>query len=265
MVRRRGRALRRWLCLPVVFCLLACSEVRADEGSCDPLAIDLTVTPQRTLIYAGLKETLRVQAARPERADVVLIGDSLFAGWRTDLSTAFPSTSIYDFAVGGDRVPSVLWRLENTDLSSLHPSAVALLIGTNDLAAGTPACAVAIGVETIVGRLQALWPKTPVLVLTIPPRGADFRALDDRRLEVNDAISTLGRHMPDVHAVAIDDNAFTCGQYRKPRVADSDASAKLSCANYADDNLHFSTAGYVVLGHALQAAAEAALGRDVFR
>jgi len=265
MVGRGGGAFGRWLCLPVVLCLLACAEARSDEASCDPLAIDLTVTPQRTLIYASLKETLKVQAARPERADVVLIGDSLFAGWRTDLPAAFPSTSIYDFAVGGDRVPSVLWRLENTDLSPLRPSAVALLIGTNDLAAGTPACAVATGIETIVGRLHTLWPKTPVLVLTIPPRGADFHALDDRRLELNGAIATLGRRMPNVYAVTIDDDAFTCGQYRKPRATDGDAATRLSCANYADDNLHFSTAGYVALGRALQDAAEAALGKDVFR
>ena len=265
MLQGSGGMLRLWLCLPVVLCLLACPEARADEAICDPLAIDLTVTPQRTLIYASLKETLRVQAARPERADVVLIGDSLFAGWRTDLPATFPSTSIYDFAVGGDRVPNVLWRLGSADLSSLHPSAVALLIGTNDLAAGTPACAVTTGIETIVGRLQTLWPKTPVLVLTIPPRGADFHALDDRRLEVNAAIATLGGRLPNVYAVTIDDDAFTCGQYRKPRATDGDASTRLSCANYADDNLHFSTAGYVVLGHALQAAAKAALGKDVFR
>lgn len=260
-----GGALRGWLCLPLVLCLLACPEARADEAGCDPLAIDLTVTPQRTLIYASLKETVKVQAARPERADVVLIGDSLFAGWRTDLPAAFPSTSIYDFAVGGDRVPSVLWRLENTDLSPLRPSAVALLIGTNDLAAGTPACAVATGIETIVERLRTLWPKTPVLVLAIPPRGADFHALDDRRLEVNGAISALGRRLPNVYAVTIDDDAFTCGQYRNPRADGSDASARLSCVNYADDNLHFSTEGYVVLGHVLQAAAKASLGKDVFR
>ena len=124
---------------------------------------------------------------------------------------------------------------------------------------------VATGIETIVGRLHTLWPKTPVLVLTIPPRGADFHALDDRRLELNGAIATLGRRMTNVYAVTIDDDAFTCGQYRKPRATDGDASTRLSCANYADDNLHFSTAGYVALGQALQTAAKASLGKDVFR
>jgi lysophospholipase L1-like esterase len=245
--------------------LLALPEARAEGPVCDPLAIDLTLTPQRTLIYPSLKETLRVQAARPERADVVLIGDSLFAGWRTDLPTTFPSTAIYDFAVGGDRVPNVLWRLENTDLSPLRPAAITLLIGTNDLAAGTPACAVAVGIETIVERLRALWPETPVLVLTIPPRGADFHALDDQRLEVNRAILSLGGRFEKVDPVTINDGAFTCGGYGKPPLTGGVATKRYFCDNYADDNLHFSTRGYVELGRLLTGATAAALGESIFR
>ena len=253
----------------VILCLLAglltSPKTRAEEPVCDPLAIDLTLTPQRTLIYASLKETLKVQATRPERADVVLLGDSLFAGWRTDLPTAFPSTAIYDFAVGGDRVPNVLWRLEKTDLSNLRPSAVVLLIGTNDLAAGTPACAVAIGIEAIVERLRSSWPEASVLVLTIPPRGADFHALDDRRLDVNRVVTALGRRFDKVHPVVLDDDAFTCGQYRRPQPTESAEAARLSCGNYAEDNLHFSTEGYLELSRILQGAAARALGEDVFR
>ncbi|WP_370674547.1 GDSL-type esterase/lipase family protein [Pleomorphomonas sp. PLEO] len=236
----------------------------ADELACDPIAIDLTQTPQRTPNYPNLKETLQVQAARPERADVVLLGDSLFAGWRTDLPSAFPSTVIYDFAVGGDRTPNLLWRLEKTDLSHLRPSAAVLLIGTNDLAAGTPACAVAAGIETIVEKLRALWPQTAVLVLTIPPRGADFHALDDRRLEVNRAIAKLADRVDKVHAVTIDDDTFTCGQHGKPQLAEVSETTRLSCDNYADDNLHFSTEGYVVLGRILKSAAIQSLDGNVF-
>jgi len=259
----RGSGFAVVLCLLTAF--LASREARAEEPTCDPIAIDLTLTPQRTLIYASLKETLTVQAARPERTDVVLLGDSLLAGWRTDLPAAFPSTAIYDFAVGGDRVPNVLWRLEKTDLTNLRPSAAVLLIGTNDLAAGTPACAVAIGIETIVERLRRLWPETPVLVLTIPPRGAGFHDLDDRRLEVNGAIAMLGKRFDKVHPVVIDDDAFTCGRYRRSQPAEGAGAEVLSCGNYAEDNLHFSTEGYVALGRMLQGAAASALGEDVFR
>lgn len=261
--------MRQWLGSVAALCLLAAtsaaSEGRTEEARCDPLALELTLVPQRTPNYASLKETLRVQASRPERADIVLLGDSLLAGWRTDLPATFPSTAIYDFAVGGDRVQNLLWRLEKTDLSHLRPSAAVLLIGTNDLAAGTPACAVIAGIHAVVDRLRNLWPETPLLVLTIPPRGADFQALDDPRLEVNGAIVALGVRSGLVHAVAIDDNAFTCGQYGKGLPAGAAPPARLSCGFYADDNLHFSTEGYVELGRMLDDAALRAIGEDVFR
>lgn len=260
--------MRRWLgctlVLGLIFGALMPPEAWADETACDPLAIDLTLTPQRTLIYASLKETVQVQAARPDKADVVLIGDSLLAGWRSDLPTNFPSIAVYDFAVGGDRVPTVLWRFENTDLSHLRPAAAVLLIGTNDLGAGTPSCAVAAGIETVVEKLRTLWPETQVLVLTIPPRGPDFHVIDDRRLEVNKAIVALGNRLDRVQAVPIDDNAFTCGQYAAAPFTTGTETRRLSCANYADDNLHFSTEGYVELGRILKDAAAKGLGRDIF-
>lgn len=261
--------MRRWLGCTLALGLLLGPfmplDARADEAACDPLAIDLTVTPQRTLIYASLRETVQVQAARPDKADVVLIGDSLLAGWRSDLPSTFPATAIYDFAVGGDRVPTVLWRFENTDLSHLRPAAAVLLIGTNDLGAGTPSCAVAAGIEAIVEKLRTLWPETQVLVLTIPPRGPDFHVIDDRRLEVNKAIVALGSRSDRVQAVPIDDNAFTCGQYAAAPLTTGTEARRLSCANYADDNLHFSTEGYVQLGRILKDAGAKSLGWDVFR
>lgn len=242
--------------------LIGAQEGRAAQASCDPLAIDLALTPQRTPNYPSLKETLEVQAALPGRADVVLLGDSLLAGWRTDLPVAFPATAIYDFAVGGDRVPNVLWRLEKTDLSHLRPEAAVLLIGTNDLAGGTPACAVTLGIENVVGRLRTLWPEAKIFILTIPPRGADFHGLDAGRLDINRGIAALADRTDGVHAVAIDDDAFTCGQYGKTPTADGQ---RLSCDNYVEDNLHFSTKGYEELGRILRQATLQAVGKDVLR
>jgi lysophospholipase L1-like esterase len=239
--------------------VLGTAPALADEV-CDPLAIELVTTPQRTPGYLSLVATQKLQASLPEAADAILLGDSLFAGWRTDLPKTFPATRIYDFAVGGDRVPNVLWRMENTDIARLKPSALALLIGTNDLAAGTPPCAVAKGIGLIVSRLRANWPEAPVFVLTIPPRGPDFREIDDVRLEVNRAITELGKSDPSVHPVLIDDVAFTCGQYAAPKPT----SGRLVCNNYVDDNLHFSTEGYVELGRILKEASTSAVGKSLF-
>jgi lysophospholipase L1-like esterase len=258
----------RRLALAVVAALALTAPAAAGE-TCDPLAIELSTTPQRTPNYPNLIETVDLMATPVDRADAVLLGDSLFAGWHTDLARAFPATAVYDFAIGGDRVPYVLWRIDHGNLAALRPRLAALLIGTNDLASGTPPCGVVAGIEAIVGRLGTIWPKTPVLVLTVPPRGRDFRDIDDRRKALNAAIAGLPARHPDVHVVPIDDEAFTCGLYGKaaealPPAART-ADGRLICANYADDNLHFSTEGYVALGRIVSEASRAVLGADGLR
>ena len=196
----------------------------------------------------------------------MLLGDSLLAGWSTDLPSTFPTRVIYDFAVGGDRVPNVLWRLEKTDLSHLQPSAAVLLIGTNDLARWHARLRRR---GRHRGRLSEdcapCGPEADVFVLTIPPRGADFHALDAPRQEVNRAIAALAGRFGWVHAVTIDDDTFTCGQYGKPPVAEGTETPRLSCDNYADDNLHFSTKGYVELGRTLRHAAAGVFGEGFLR
>ncbi|WP_237154963.1 GDSL-type esterase/lipase family protein [Oryzibacter oryziterrae] len=256
-----------WLTVLACFFLAGGSGLTraAEPNACDPLALDLTLTSARTPLYASLRETVKVQAAVPSDADVVFVGDSLLAGWRTDLPSAFPNTRSYDFAVGGDRVPNVLWRLENTDLTHLSPASAVLLIGTNDLAAGTPACAVARGIEQLVQRLQDLWPRTRVFVLTIPPRGPDFRDLDVVRHEVNTAIGALPQGHPNVFPVVIDDTAFTCGAYAKPPLDAGQRSTPYRCDLYTDDNLHFTPKGYLELGAILQRASQSATGQNAFQ
>jgi len=235
---------------------------------CDPMAVDLVTTPARTPNFPNVRETLNLQASLPEKTDAILFGDSLFAGWRTDLPKAFPATSVYDFAVGGDRVPNVLWRITNTDIGRLKPKVLALLIGTNDLAAGTPPCAVAVGIEIIVERLRAIWSDTPIFVLTIPPRGRDFREIDDQRLEVNRAIASLGAGHKNVHPVVIDDVAFTCGLYGKSLPTDTAnvclADLRLECPNYVDDHVHFTVQGYTELARILRSASQSTLGKNLF-
>ncbi len=241
----------------------------AADDACDPLAVEVTTTPQLAAGYARVRETKALQASLPDKANAIFFGDSLLAGWKTDLPKTFPETSIFDFAIGGDRVPNLLWRLQNTDLRRLKPSVLVLLIGTNDIGTRTPGCAVVVGINAVIARLEATWPGTPIHVLTIPPRGRDFREFDDQRLEVNRAIAALGTRHPNVHPVVIDDVAFTCGQYGKS-ISDTQANpaclpaAQLACSNYVDDNLHFSTAGYVELGRILKEASVAALGTSLF-
>jgi lysophospholipase L1-like esterase len=78
------------------------------------------------------------------------------------------------FAIGGDRVGDLAWRLDHgLETIRMSPKVFVLNIGTNDLRDPSKARAkdVAAGVMTsVVARLTATWPRAKVLVLGLLPR-----------------------------------------------------------------------------------------------
>src|SRR5262249_53747001 len=73
-------------------------------------------------------------AARVEQDQnaVVLLGDSITQGWGDTIGELFPNLKVANRGISGDTTRGVLIRLPE-DVLSLHPQAVVLLIGTNDL------------------------------------------------------------------------------------------------------------------------------------
>src|SRR5262249_30593632 len=74
-------------------------------------------------------------------AGVVFLGDSLTSRWATagkaTWDRLFAPLGAVNLGVGEDRVENVLWRVRNGALDGLHPQAVVLLIGTNNLGHNT--------------------------------------------------------------------------------------------------------------------------------
>ena len=75
---------------------------------------------------------LEVQPVPPGR--VVFLGDSITDGW--DLNRDFPGKPYVNRGIGGQTTPQMLVRMF-PDVIDLHPAAVILLAGTNDIAANT--------------------------------------------------------------------------------------------------------------------------------
>src|SRR5438876_9093674 len=69
------------------------------------------------------------RAAR--QGSVVFAGDSLVGNWRT-LSQDLPGIPIANVGVGGEPTRGLLFRF-NEDVLALHPKAIVLLTGSNDL------------------------------------------------------------------------------------------------------------------------------------
>ncbi len=165
--------------------------------------------------------------------DLLLIGDSLVEFWP---DTSLSPLRVANFGVGGDQTQHVLWRLSAPKLQKLMPRKVLIVIGTNNLTANSPPCAIIAGITKIIQTAKKIWPSAGLVFLEIPPRGVGFVFKNDERQEVNAAIRKIG----GVKTINADD-VLTCG-WHDP------------CANYNDDKIHFSQVGYQLLGQTMKSA-----------
>lgn len=105
-----------------------------------------------------------------DQGAVVFVGDSLMAGWAT-LQKDFPSLKVANRGIGGDVSRGMLFRFQE-DVLDLHPRAIVLVAGSNDLSTHTdPANAVA-NISAIVDMVRKADPIVPIFLCTIPPRNA---------------------------------------------------------------------------------------------
>ena len=112
----------------------------ASEASCNPQ--ESAFMKSRLLDWAGLKRYKQEDAALPTQAQpgqrVVFLGDSItdFWGRLPDTGSFFPGKHYINRGIGGQTTPQILARFEQ-DVVHLHPAAVVILAGTNDIAGNT--------------------------------------------------------------------------------------------------------------------------------
>ena len=162
--------------------------------------------------------------------DLMLLGDSITQGWEMWGKNAWiqkmaPKFTAGNFGIGADRTENVLWRLESGHLKgAINPKVVMLMIGTNNTDANEPQD-IALGVQAIVNKLTARFPKAHVLLLGVFPRR-------DRN---NAVVAEINRVLPrlddgkQVHFMDIGDAFLKNGQPDP--------------ALYAD-HVHLNNAGY---------------------
>ena len=137
-----------------------------------------------------------LERTRQGNVDLIFDGDSITDGWQGNgkevWAKNYGSFHPADFGISGDRTEHVLWRLDHGQVAGLHPKMVALMIGTNNLAANTEA-QIAEGVTAIVREYQKLCPDAVILLQAIFPRAE--KASDPNRAKIktiNTMISKLG-------------------------------------------------------------------------
>jgi lysophospholipase L1-like esterase len=182
--------------------------------------------------------TLRDQ----KQGAVVFVGDSLIGNWglaKVKTEQAFPKLKLVaNRGIGGDVSRGVLFRLQE-DVLDLHPAAVVILLGTNDLSAKAPIDGIVSNITAILDKAQKEYPNMPVVLCKLPPRNSPAAPIDPTQVTtLNDRLTQLAQGRQNVTLF----DTYTL-------FAASDGTP--DPVNYKKDLMHPSDVGYAKLGEAL--------------
>jgi lysophospholipase L1-like esterase len=124
--------------------------------------------------------------------DLILDGDSITDFWQTkgaDVWKAhYGSIKMADFAISGDQVQHVLWRLQHGELAGQNPKLIELMIGTNNHVEDPKE--IADGIKLLINEYETQCPNAHILLLGVFPRAADPKdPLRDWIKQINALIS----------------------------------------------------------------------------
>ncbi|MRH91485.1 GDSL family lipase [Nocardia sp. SYP-A9097] len=173
-----------------------------------------------------LMPSIRMRISQFERlptpaGGVVFLGDSLTEGglWHE----WFPEVGTVNRGINGDTIGNLRARL---DSAIVDPTAVFVLIGTNDLGMGATADEIGAEMRLLVRAIRDRAPGVPLYLQSVPPRQPKFA---DRVRALNRAYRTIAE---ESDAVYID---------LWPALADENGGLR---AEFTGDGLHLGGAGY---------------------
>ncbi|HEY3780714.1 MAG TPA: GDSL-type esterase/lipase family protein [Fimbriimonadaceae bacterium] len=92
---------------------------------------------------------------------------------------------------GWDRIENVLWRIQQGELNGIHPKAIVLMIGTNNLEVNPPG-EIKTGIQAVLRDIRARQPKAHIVLLGLFPRGQmQTDPLREKAHEVNMLLANM--------------------------------------------------------------------------
>ena len=188
----------------------------------------------------GLERLERInQAVKNTPHSVLFLGDSLTEGWDPTLwERSLAPRGVLNAGISGDFTDHILWRLEHGNLAGPPPTAVILLIGTNDLAAHRSPELTADGIRANLVLLRERLPEARILLLGLLPR-EQYPDAPLRRAAAQ--VNNLVRDCADGEHIL----------YAEIGDVLLDSDGRLSEA-LSPDWLHFSGHGYALLAASLE-------------
>lgn len=150
--------------------------------------------------FLDLWHRRRTQWAAQVEADqhaVVFLGDSITQLWGDDLGGNFPEIKTANRGISGDTTRGVLIRLAG-DVLSLHPRAVVLLIGTNDLEEGADPDTIVGNLRLILAALEESDPAMPIILCQVFPSSTTKRRPSAKIGRINELYRAAVKNDPRV-------------------------------------------------------------------
>ncbi|MCC6512180.1 MAG: DUF1080 domain-containing protein, partial [Pirellulaceae bacterium] len=105
-------------------------------------------------------------------------------GWGDRLEKAFPGVKLANRGISGDTTRGMLIRLKD-DVLNLHPAAVVMLMGTNDLEEQAEPATIAANIKLIVEALKTHNAKMPIILCNVMPSSASKKRPADKIQALN--------------------------------------------------------------------------------
>jgi len=126
--------------------------------------------------------------AADEKHAVVFLGDSITQGWGDDFRGDFKELTVANRGISGDTTRGMLIRLQE-DVLDLEPSAVVMLMGTNDLEENAEPATIAANVGLIVTALEQHNAEMPVVLCLVFPSSASKKRPSEQIKKINQLMS----------------------------------------------------------------------------
>jgi lysophospholipase L1-like esterase len=180
---------------------------------------------------------------------VLFVGDSLTEDWDAAIwQQHFARRRALNAGIRGDRTEHLLWRLQHGNLDGPSPTAVVLLIGTNDVGRNRTPGMTAEGIRDILLVLRSRFPEAKILLLGLLPRSES--PASERRWQVNQ-VNRLIRRCEDRQHIF----------YAAVGGALLDSGGQLP-REISPDGVHLSPRGYAILATRLDAELDRVLPND---
>lgn len=173
-----------------------------------------------------------------KQGSVVFAGDSLVGGWGS-LAKDLPGLPVANRGIGGETTRGLLFRFQE-DVLDLHPKAIVLLTGSNDLSALQDVQQSRSNIVDMLDKAEKELPGVPIVLCTVPPRNHPQSPVDPRQvIELNKLITSAAQGRKnvavlDVYGLLVDPDGSPHAEY------------------FGADKLHISPLGYQRVRDALQ-------------